>query len=80
MLGSSNAPIQSEAVIGVSESDFDAKTSQTASDSIGMFKGPNVCAQKFSGVRLRLLACLFASYSFVSKKTSGFKDTKETTL
>ena len=34
-------PIRSEAVIEVSESDYDSDTSQTASDWIGAFKGPN---------------------------------------
>ena len=45
-----NTPIQSEAVIEVSESDFDFETSKMASDWIGMFEGPNVCTQRFSRV------------------------------
>ena len=49
-LGPLNAPIQSEAVFNVSESDFDSETSITTSDWIGTFKGPNVCAQRFSHV------------------------------
>ena len=48
MLGPLNVPFQSQAVIEVSESDFDSETSETAYDWIGMFKGPNVCAQRFS--------------------------------
>ena len=44
MLGPLKMPIQSEAVIKVFESNFDLKTSQMASDWIGMFKGPNMCA------------------------------------
>ena len=42
------------------------------SDWIDAFKGPNVCVQRFSRVRLRI----FASHSFVSKKTSGFQSTQ----
>ena len=65
MLGPLKMPIQSEAVIKVFESNFDLKTSQMASDWIGMFKGPNMCAQKFSHIQLRL----FTLHSFLSKKT-----------
>ena len=42
------------------------------SDWIDAFKGPNVCVQRFSRVRLRI----FASHSFVSEKTSGFQSTQ----
>ena len=42
-LGPLNTPIQPEAVIEVSESDFDSKTSQTASHWISVFKGPIKC-------------------------------------
>ena len=62
-------PIQLEAIIDVSELDFDSETSQTTSDWIGMFKGPNVCAQRFSYVGVRH----FTSHSFVSEKISGFQ-------
>ena len=47
-LGPLNKLIQSEAIIEVSESDFDLEISKTASDLIGMFKGPNMGTQKFS--------------------------------
>ena len=50
MLGPLNVPIQSEAVIEVSESNFDSETLQTDSDWMGMFKGPNVCSQRFSHI------------------------------
>ena len=49
-LGPLNTFIQSEAIIEVSESDFDSEISKTASDLIGMFKGPNMCTQRFSCV------------------------------
>ena len=75
-----NVPIQWEAVSRVSE------TSIMASHWIGTFKGPNVCAQRFSRVsphaRWKDLTCasrgsltfrLFASRSCVSEKTSGFQ-------
>ena len=39
-----------EVVIGVSESEFDSETLRTASDWISTFKGPNVCAKRFSHV------------------------------
>ena len=65
MLGPLNVPIQSQAIIEVFESDFDLETSQTASDWIGMFKGPNMCAQRFSHIQLRLLTLR----SSMSKKT-----------
>ena len=58
-----NAPIQSEASIGVSESDF-----KNASDWIGTFKGPNVGGQRLSGVRFRLALVL-------SEKSSGLHGT-----
>ena len=45
--GPLNAPIQSGAIIEVSVSKSD---SEMASDWIGMFKGPNVCTQRFSCV------------------------------
>ena len=45
--------------------------SETASDWIGTFKGPNVCTQRFSRVWLQL----FASHSFVREKISGFQGT-----
>ena len=51
-LGPLNALIQSEAVIEVSESDFDSETLKLASHWIGVFKGPNMCAQMFSRVSL----------------------------
>ena len=41
-LGPLSAPIRSEAIIKVFESDFDSETSQTAPDWIGAFKGPTV--------------------------------------
>ena len=50
MLGPLNVPIQSEAVIEVSELEFDSETSQTASDWISTSKGPNVGTQRFSGI------------------------------
>ena len=60
MFGSLNMPIQSEAVIYISESDFDSKTSQM----ISAFKGPSMYTQR--------LLCL-ASPLRMSKKTSGFQ-------
>ena len=54
MLGPLNVLIQSEAVIEVSELEFDSETSQTASDWISTSKGPNV--GRFSGISpLRLM-------------------------
>ena len=47
-LGPLEAPIQSEAAIEFSGSGFAPKTSLTASDWIGVFKGPNMCTQRFS--------------------------------
>ena len=47
-LGPLNAPIQSEAVIEVSESDFDLETLKLASDWISAFKGPNADTQRFA--------------------------------
>ena len=44
-------------------------SSQTASDWVGAFKGPNMCTWRFSHVRLGL----FTSSSFVSEKTAGFQ-------
>ena len=56
MLGPLNVLIQSEAVIEVSELEFDSETSQTASDWISTSKGPNVGTQRFSGISpLRLM-------------------------
>ena len=57
-LGPLNAPIQSEAIIEFSESDFDSETLKMASHWTGTFKGPNVCAQRFSRI---LLLSHFAS-------------------
>ena len=45
MFGGLNTPIQSEAVFEVSKSKSDS-----ASDWIDVFKGPNVCTQRFSRV------------------------------
>ena len=47
-LGPLNVPIQSEAIIELSELRFDLETSQTASDWISMSKGINMCTQRFS--------------------------------
>ena len=66
MLGPLNAQIQFGAIYQVSEPKSDSETSITASDWIGTFKGPNVCTQRFSCIRLHLFAGLF-----VSNKTSG---------
>ena len=41
-LGPLNAPIQSEAIIEFSESDFDSETLKMASHWTGTFKGPTV--------------------------------------
>ena len=81
-----NVPIQWEAVSRVFESKPDSETSIMASHWIGTFKGPNVCAQRFSRVspharwkdltcasRGSLTFCLFASCCCVSEKTSGFQ-------
>ena len=58
-LGPLNTPIQSEAVIEVSESDSD---SQTACDWIGVFKGPYVCTQRFSHVSSLRLTLVVPGY------------------
>ena len=50
LLGPLNVPIQSKAVIEVSESDFDLEILKTASHWIGAFKGLNMCPQRFSYV------------------------------
>ena len=50
MLGPLSVLIQSEALSQISESDFDSETLKRASDWIGMFKGSNVCAQRFSHI------------------------------
>ena len=55
-LGPLNVPIQSEAVIEISESDFDTETSKKASDWIGMLKGPT-CVSRGS-----LVFCLALIY------------------
>ena len=47
-LGSFNVPIQSEAIIEVSESDFDSSHLRKASDWIGAFKGLNVWPEVLS--------------------------------
>ena len=53
-LGPLNAPIQSEAVCDVSESDFNLKSSQRACDWISTSKGPNLGIHRFSHIRLHL--------------------------
>ena len=76
-LGPFNVPIQSEAIIEVSEWDFDSETSKMAFDWIGLFKGPNVCTQRFSCIWLCLVTRLFALCLFMREKTSGFQGKKE---
>ena len=78
-LGPLNAPIQSEAVCDVSESDFNLKSSQRACDWIGTSKGPNLGIHRFSHIRLHLFTRLFPSHLFVWEKTSGLqgRDTRE---
>ena len=66
-LGPLNAPIKSEAIIEVSESDFDLETSKTASDGIGAFIGPDVCAQRFSHVSASPL-CLSLQLTLVCEQ------------
>ena len=51
-LGPLDVLIQSEAVCEVSESNSNSETSITAFDWISTFKGPNMCAQRFSHIRL----------------------------
>ena len=50
MLGPLNALIQSEVIIGISESEFDWETLKMASHWISAFKGPNMCIQRFSRI------------------------------
>ena len=50
MLDPLKTPIQSEAIFKVYVSKSDSETLKAASDWIGVFKGPNVCVQRFSGV------------------------------
>ena len=56
MLGPLKVLIQSEAVIEISESDFDSDTSKEASDWIGMLKGPT-CVSRGSLVFYLALIC-----------------------
>ena len=67
-----NAPIQSEAILG----NAGVRNLETASNSFGVFKGPNACGQRFSHVLLRLTN----QNSFASEKTSGSQGTLETVL
>ena len=66
-LGPLNVPIQSEAAIEVSESDFDSQTSQTASYWIGAFNVRPEVLSRFAS------SPVFAPRSFVSEKTPGFQ-------
>ena len=47
-----SGPIQSETVLRISESKSDSETSITASDWIDVFKGLNVCTQRFPHISI----------------------------
>ena len=72
MVGPLNMLIQLEAVLRFLSLNLTLAFLKMASDWISIFKGPNVCAQRFSRDWLCFtLVCAFSALKSLSKETSG---------